>query len=116
MFRLVPRIHGALVEGERFVGNYAVHGEVDGVPEALAARAGAVRTVEAEQDRLGRVEFAVTRFAGEPLAEAQMLIQGSALKDHLARLAIADLDGIDEPLVQFRLDDEAIDEHEDGLR
>src|SRR5207248_4795785 len=72
-FRLVPRIDRALFEGERFVGNHAVHVEVDGVAEALAARAGAGRGIEAEENRFRLREFLEAGLALKLLVEAQAL-------------------------------------------
>ncbi len=55
------------------VGDDQVHVEIDGVAEALAARAGAHRAVEAEQRRLGFDERHAAGLALELLAEAQPL-------------------------------------------
>jgi len=72
--------------------------------------------VEAEQDRLRLGELEEARFALELLVEAQPIAAGRALKDHFARLAIADLDGVDQPLVQVRPDGDAVHQDEHGLR
>ena len=55
----------------RLVGDHQVQIEVDGVAEALAARAGAVRVVEREQARLGLFVAKIAALALEALREAQ---------------------------------------------
>ena len=52
----------------------------------------------------------------ELLVEAQPLAAGGALEDHFAGFAIADLDGIHQPLVQVRPDRDAVHQHEQRLR
>ena len=51
ILRLVPRIHGAVLDRERLVRDDAVHVVIDGVAEALAARARAQR--ELKLNRIG---------------------------------------------------------------
>ena len=51
--------------------------------------------------------FSLKRSGGAP---------DGALEDHFAGFAIADLDGIDQALVQVRPDGQAVHQHEDGLR
>ena len=67
---LGPRVDGAGVEGFGAVGDDEVGVEVDGVAEALAARAGAVGIVEAEEARLGLAIGAVAGGALEGGGEA----------------------------------------------
>ncbi len=110
--RLGPRLDRALVERERRVGNDAVHVEIDGVAEPLAARARPDGRVEAEQDRLRLGELHEARLALELLVEAQSIAAAGAFKDHFARLAIADLDGVDQPLMQVRPNGDAVHQHE----
>ncbi len=126
MFGLGPRIHGAALEGARFVRDGQIHIEVDGVAEALASWACAERVVEAEQARLRFDEGEAALLAGELLAEAQGETGREAcptsgrFKDDLAGFAIADLDGIDHALAQLGTllggDGEAVDQHEHGFR
>ena len=66
-------VHGSTAPScnrQRLVGNHQVHVVIDGVAEALAALAGAVGIVEAEQARLGLDEFLAAALAGELLVEA----------------------------------------------
>ena len=73
--------------------------------------------VEAEQRGLGLDELDAAVLAGELLAEAQRGARlGALLEDHLAGFAVADLDGVDQALVQVGRDGEAVDQDEDGLR
>ena len=51
--RLGPGLDRALVDGFAAIGNHEIEIEIDGVAEALAARAGAVGIVERKQARLG---------------------------------------------------------------
>ncbi len=73
ILRLGPGIHGAFIERQAGVRDHQIHVVIDGVAEALAARAGAHRIVEAEQARLRRHQFDAAALAGELLAEAQDL-------------------------------------------
>ena len=66
-----PGGDGAFVEGLGFVGDDEVGVEVDGVAEALAARAGAVGIVEGEEARLGLAIGAVAGGALEGGGEAE---------------------------------------------
>src|SRR5271157_4875770 len=88
---LGPGLDGALGERPRLVRNDQVHVEVDGVAEALAARAGAVGAVEREQARLGLVEAQVAALALEALGEAEVLrlaLRRRGLDDDLAGFAV----------------------------
>ena len=102
--RLGPRLDRAFVERQRLVGNHQVHVVIDGVAEALAARAGAERTVEAEQARLGLAELRCRTSCTANFSLKRMAARQSAalLEDHFAGFAIADFDGIDQALVQVR--------------
>ena len=118
--RLGPGLDRAFIEGKRFVGNHAVQVEIDGVAESLAARAGADRRIEAEQNGLGGREFHATRLALELLVEAQGAggrgtFANGALENHFTSFAITDLDRVDQALVQFRADRDAVHQHENGL-
>src|SRR5262249_34372380 len=93
----------------------AVEIVVDGVAESLAARAGAGGRVEAEQNRLRRGELGEAGLALELLVKAETLIAGGAFEDHLARLAGADLDRIDEPLMQVGANGDAVHKHVERL-
>src|SRR5581483_9909627 len=115
VLRLRPRFDRAGVEGEVLVGDDEVHVEIDGVAEALAARAGAHRAVEAEQRGLGFYEGHAALLALELLAEAQTVAGGGGLEDDFARFAITDLDRIDHALVQVRTDRDAVGQHIERL-
>jgi hypothetical protein len=66
-----PGIDRAFVQRLLLIGNDQVEIEVDGVAEALAALAGAIRVVEREQPGLGLAVDAVAEFAFKGLGEAQ---------------------------------------------
>ena len=68
-----PGVDGAVGEGLGLVGDDEVGVEVDGVAEALAARAGAVGIVEGEEARLGLAVGAVAGGALEGGGEAEVL-------------------------------------------
>src|SRR5208283_219253 len=109
-----PRIDRAIVERQRFIGNHAVQVEIDRVAEALAARAGAGRRIETEQNRLWLGELRAARLALELLVAADRLRRRrGAFENHFAGFAIADLDRVHQPLVQLRPNRDAIhqDEH-----
>ncbi len=115
--RLGPRIDGAFVERERLVGNHAVHVVIDGVAEALAARAGAGGQLKLNRIGSGAAEFHAAGLALELLVEAQALgCAGGALEDDFAGFAVADFDGIDQALVEVGRDRDAVHQDEDGLR
>ncbi len=73
VFGGVPRGDGAVGEGPGAVGDDEVGVEVDGVAEALAARAGAVGIVEGEEAGLGLAVGAVAGGALEGGGEAEGL-------------------------------------------
>src|ERR1039458_539578 len=116
VFRFRPRLHRAFLERQGLVWNDTVHIEIDGIAETLATRASAHGRVEAEQDRLGWAEFRAAGLALELLVEAQALGRRGRperrLEDRLARFAIAELDGIDQPLAQSGADRDAVHQHE----
>ena len=115
-FRLRPGVDRAIIERKRFVGNHPVQVEIDGVAEALAARAGADRRVEAEQNGLRDCEFHAARLALELLVEAQRPgRRGGAFEDYFTSLAITDFDRIDQALMQAGADRDAIHQHQDRL-
>src|ERR1019366_4947530 len=68
---LGPRIDGAFLQRERGIGDHAVHVEIDGIAETLAARACPHRRVEAEQDRLRWIELHAAGLALKALVETQ---------------------------------------------
>ena len=86
MLRLGPRIHRAFLQRQRAVGNHQIHVVIDGVAESLAAFAGALRIVEAEQTRLGIDKLLAAAFAGELLAEADAFAALRGLENSLRRL------------------------------
>ena len=55
----LPGVDGSVVDGLRLIGDDEVEVEVDGVAEALAARAGSEGIVEGEEARLGLAVGAV---------------------------------------------------------
>ena len=71
--------------------------------------------IEAEQDRLRLVELHAAGLALELLVEAQCSPPDGAFEDHFARFAVADLDGVDQALVQVRADRDAVHQHEQRL-
>ena len=120
VLRLGPRIDRALVQRERGIGDHAVHVEIDRVAEALAARARAHRRVEAEQNRFRLVKLHAAGLALKSFVETQRrgaspTFAGRAFEDYFAGLAVADLDGVDQALVQFRPNRQPVHQHEDGL-
>ena len=115
--RLGPRLHRALVERQRLVGNHAVHVEIDGVAEALAARAGA-RPGELKLNRIGSGSansIPQVLHWNFSLKRSAFAARG-ALENHFAGFAIADFDGVDQALVQIRRDRDAVHQHEQRLR
>ncbi len=114
VLRAAPGLDRASVERAHLFRNHQVDIVVDGVAEALAARTGSERTVEAEQARLGLVELHAASLAGELLAEAQTRrrVLASPLEDDLTGLAITDFHGIDDPLPLIRPDRDTIRQHE----
>ena len=70
ILRAIPRVDGAIFQCLRLVGNDEVEVEVDGVAEALAARARAEGVVEGEEARFRLAVDAMARFALESRGEA----------------------------------------------
>ena len=73
VFRLGPGLDRAFVQRLRLVGNHQVEIEINGVAEALAARAGAVGIVEGEQPRLGLLVAQIAVLAFKALGKAELL-------------------------------------------
>ena len=73
MLRFGPRLNGTLVERLALVRHDEVEIEINGVAEALASRAGAVRIVEGKQARLRLLIHRAAAFAFEALVEHQPL-------------------------------------------
>ena len=119
---LGPRLDGAVVERLAGIGDDEVEVEVDGVAEALAARACAVGIVEGEEARLGLLVDGAVVLALEAVVEDQALRRiargiGKKFEDGFAvAFAVADLDGIDEARARLGIDGEPIDDDPDGLR
>ena len=90
VLRLGPGIDCAFVERQAGVGNHQVHVVVDGVSEALAARACAHRIVEAEEAGLRRHQLDAAALAGELFAESRTwrgrILRRGFFKDHFAAL------------------------------
>ena len=118
---LGPRLDDAFVDGLAAIGNDQVEVEVDGIAEALAARAGAVRIVERKQARLGLLIDEAALLALEAIAEDdalgfRMRLRGRKFEDGFAlAVAIADFHGVGQTRADFGGDDQAIDQHVDGL-
>ena len=98
VLRLGPRIDRAVLQGQRPVRNHQIQVVVDGVAETLAALAGSVGIVEAEQAGLRLEEFLAAAFASELLVEAQGFAFHRGLKNRLARFAITDLQRVHQAL------------------
>src|SRR6185437_1885582 len=113
--RFGPGLNGAFIDREAAVRHYEFERVVDCIAEALAARAGAGGAVEAEENRLGRIEIDVVVLAAEALAEEETVLRGGVQEDDFARFAIANLHGIDEALVEVRRDGDAVRENIDRL-
>ncbi len=116
---LGPGLDGAFGERPRLVRDDQVHVEVDGVAEALAARAGAVGAVEREQARLGLVEAQVAALALEALREAEarrLALRRRGLDDDLAGFAVAGLDSVHDAGARVGGDADAVHQHEHRLR
>jgi len=117
-----PGGDGALGEGAGAVGDDEVGIEVDGVAEALAARAGAERIIEREEAGLRFLVERAVIFAFEALVESEALRRiagrvGDKFQHGLAAsFAITDLDGIHETRAGFGIHREPVHEDVDGLR
>ncbi len=112
ILRLGPRLHGAFVERQPGVRNHQVHIVIDGVPEALAARASAHGVVETEEARLGRRQLNPAALAREFFAESprggRRILRRGFLENHLAGFAITDFRGVHDALVQLRRNNEPV--------
>ncbi len=119
VFGLGPGFDGALVQGLRLVRYDQVKIEVDGVAEALAPRAGAVRVVERKQAGFGFLVAQMASFALETLGETEpsrrLTVTRGGLKDDLAGLAIADFDGVHDAGAGVRGSDHSVHQQEDRL-
>ena len=120
VLRLGPRLDGAFGQGQRLVRDDEVQVEVDGVAEALAARAGPVGIVEGEEARLGLVVARCGRCCIRSAARTagvvgRFAVARSRLEIDFAGFAVADLDGVDDACADVGRDDEAVDQDEDGL-
>ena len=134
VFGLSPGVDGAGVEGFGFVWDDEVGIEIDGVAEALAARAGAVGVVEAEEAGFGVAVGAVAGGALEGCGEAEGFwwqvrrslrfgrddilfgvgLAGEGAKDDFSGFAVAGFDGVYEAGAVVVGDGEAVGEDEDG--
>ena len=113
---LGPRLDRAFGQRQRLVRNHQVQIEIDGVAEALAARARAERIVEREQPRLRLFVADVALLALEALREAELLCSFAfarrSLEQHFARFAITLLHRIDDAQARVRRNRDAIDQHQ----
>ena len=119
-----PGGDGSLREGAGAVGKDEVGVEVDGVAEALAARAGAVGIVEGEETRLrltvGAMAGGALECGGEAALRTVLVLERftgafDGVELDFAGLAVAGLDGVDDAGANGWGDGEAVDEDEDGL-
>src|SRR6185312_14264950 len=69
-----PRLNGAFIDRKAAVGNREIERIIDGVAKPLTARTCAGGAVEAEENRLGRIEFDVVVLAAETLAEQHAVL------------------------------------------
>ena len=119
--RFGPRLDGAIIERLAGVGYDEVEIEIDGVAEALAARASAIGIVEGKEPRLGLLVERAVVFALEALIEGEALggraggIGGKFEDGFAAALAVADFNGIDEARARLRVGGKAVDKNVDGL-
>ncbi len=119
--RLHPGIDGALIDREGSVGDHQIHVVVDGVAEALAALAGSIGTVEAEQAGFGGDELAAALAAGELFGEFQWLAAGGwvsargRFKDGFAGFAVTGFERIDDALMETFADHDAVGQDVDRL-
>ncbi len=109
----VPGVDGAFGQAEAFVGNDQVQVEVHRVAEALAAWAGAVGIVEAEQARLRLAAGAMATLAFIRARKAMARVWGGIiarefLEDDFAGLAVGDLRGIDDARAVVLADDNPV--------
>ena len=112
---LGPGVDGAVVEGAGGVGDDERKVVIDGIAEALAGGAGALRVIEGEEGGFRDGEFEVALAAGEAFREAEAEGFGFAglFEEDFAGFAIAEFDGIDDALHLIGADDEAIGKDED---
>ncbi len=112
---LRPWLHGSFVQGLCFVRNHQVQIKVDGVAKSLATGTSAIRIVKRKQTRFWLFIANAVPLALEALAVAESLLRFSllrcSLKDHLARFAIRDLNGVDNPGAPIGRHDQPIDQH-----
>ena len=116
--RLGPRLDRAFSQRFAFIGDHQVKIKVNRVAESLAARAGPVRIVEREQVRLGLGIRNLAALALETLVEHEPFGTHGALTDpaigdykfqnSLSGLAIAEFDGVDQPLPDLGADRQAV--------
>ena len=117
--RFGPGIDSAVIERERGVGDDQVGVEINGVAEAVAARAGSVGAVEGEQARLRLGVGDAAALALELLVEGEPLWPRALLRARircgvgelhhgLAAFAVTDLQAVNQPLPRFRRDGEPV--------
>ncbi len=119
---LGPWLDRAIVDGLAGIWYNEIQIEIDGIAEALAARARAVRIIEGKQARLRLLIQRAIVLALKAFIEDQPLRRAAArfpdeFKNGLAtRFAIANLDGVDEARARFGIDCQAIHHDVNGLR
>ena len=109
-----PRLDRTFIQSFFFVGDDEIEIEIDGVAEALATRTRAIRIVKRKQPRLGLFVAAAVVLALEALRKTQPLrrslisIANRGFENHFARLAISDLDRVDNARALVRRDDQTV--------
>jgi hypothetical protein len=123
VFRTVPWVDRAFIQGLRFVRNDEIEVEVDSVAEALAARTGSVGIIEGKKARLGLAISAVAihtlKGGGKPEPAAvcaRFRIPRNDFVDDLLCFTITDLCRIDDARAVLERDGDSIHENIDGLR
>jgi len=120
---LGPGLDRAFIQGFALVGDDEVEIDIDGVAEALATWAGAIRVVELKTGAARLFVAAAVILALEALGKTQALgslaiaitIPKRGFENHFAGFAIADLDRIDDARALVGGDDEAIDQTKHGF-
>src|SRR5580704_10035558 len=113
--RFRPRLDGAFVERLAGIGDDQIEVEVDGVAEALAARARAVGIVERKKTRLRSLIKRAIVFAFEALVKSEALgaigrrVGNEFEEGFAAAFAVAYFDGVRKTRARFGIHGEAID-------
>src|SRR5262245_51942071 len=116
--RFRPRVDSAFLQGARGIRDHQFGIEVNGVSEAVAPRAGAIRIVEGKQSRLRLEITGPAILALEPLAERQLARRAIRASDGrigvrklhtcFTALPITGLQPVNQPLPRFGVNGKAI--------